>query len=93
MVKYEDAGDTDLDEEVVYRKDGTRLDEAAAEKLGEEIAARGRSGRPSLSGRAKHSPQVGVRLSDDVHAALTERASTEGKRVSDIVREAIESYL
>lgn len=84
--------DVDLDKEVVHREDGTRITEADAEKQGTIIARAGR-GRPSLSGKATHSPQIGLRVSPPVLARLEMRAKSEGKTVSQIAREAIEHYV
>jgi Ribbon-helix-helix protein, copG family len=91
MNKYTDGGGIDLDQEVVRRKDGSRLDEVGAEQLGQEILKR--AGRPSLSGGSKRSPQIGVRLPDDLHDRLQNRADREGKRLSQVVRDAVEAYL
>jgi hypothetical protein len=90
MVKYTDAGDVDLDKEVVRRKDGSRITEAEAAEHGERIVRRG---RPSLSGEAAKSPQIGVRLSPELNERLQARAKREGKRPSDVVREALGSYV
>ncbi|MFD1824412.1 MULTISPECIES: CopG family ribbon-helix-helix protein [Mumia] len=60
------------------------------EEEGERIAARG---RPSLSGGSAHSPQIGVRLSPDLHGRLRSRAERENKSPSEIVREALERYV
>lgn len=92
MTRYEDAGDVDLDTEVVRRRDGTRITEADAEEQGRRIAERGPGGRPSLSG-GKHSPQIGVRLPEDLNERLRDRAEQEHKRPSEIVREALEEYV
>lgn len=92
-MKFTDAGDVDLDKEDVRRKDGTRITEADAEQQGENIAARGRVGRPPLSTGAKRSPQVAVRLPEDTHHRLMQKAEAEGRRVSDVVRDAIASYV
>jgi hypothetical protein len=88
--KYVDAGDIDLDQEEVRLADGTRLTEEKAAELGEEIAARG---RPSLSGRGQHSPRVAFRLPPGLLAAAEKRADAEGKRLSELAREALEHYL
>lgn len=48
---------------------------------------RGR-GRPSLSGGGE-SPQLRVRLSDDVRAALSRRAAREGVTVSELARRVL----
>ena len=90
MGKYVDAGDVDLDREVVRRKDGSRITEAEAAEQGERIARRG---RPSLTGRAETSPQIGVRLTPDLNKRLRARAQMEGKKPSEIVREALEQYV
>lgn len=93
-----DEGYIDLDKEVVLRKDGTRLTEAEAEKLGQEIAdrahaKRAKAGRPSLTGKATRSPQIGVRVTPEIRNELEKRAASEGKKVSQVVREAIENYV
>ncbi|MBA2559010.1 MAG: CopG family transcriptional regulator [Propionibacteriales bacterium] len=90
MTKYTDAGTVDLDQEVVRRKNGSRITEADAAEQGEQIARRG---RPSLSGEAATSPQIGVRLTPELNERLKERAKQEGKRPSDVVRDALESYV
>ena len=90
MGKYVDAGDVDLDKEVVRRKDGSRITEAEAAEQGERIACRG---RPSLTGQAVKSPQIGVRLSPDLNQRLKARAEREGKKPSQVVREALEHYI
>jgi len=90
MTKHVDAGTVDLDKEVVRRKDGSRITEAEAAEQGEQIARRG---RPSLSGEAAKSPQIGVRLTPELNERLQVRAKQEGKRPSEVVREALESYV
>jgi predicted HicB family RNase H-like nuclease len=90
MPKYVDAGNVDLDREVVRRKDGSRISEDDAAAQGARIAARG---RPSLSGKSAHSPQIGVRLSPELHQRLRRRAEHDAKSPSEIVREALERYV
>lgn len=90
MGRYVDAGDVDLDQEVVRRKDGSRITEAEAAEQGEQIARRG---RPSLTGKAETSPQIGVRLSPELNKRLRDRAQREGKKPSEVVREALEHYV
>lgn len=99
MNRYTDAGDIDLDLEYIRRPDGTRLTEKAAAELGRDIADRGAAedarrgrGRPSLSG-SDRSPQLGVRLPAYLHARLLTRAEDEDRKVSELVREALEQYL
>lgn len=52
-----------------------------------------RAGRPSLSGGSTRSPQIGVRLPSDLKQRLEERATHDGVRESDVVREALEAFL
>ena len=84
--------DVDLDEVEVRRKDGTRLTEAAAAELAAEVIRRG-VGRPSLSGRAAKSPHLGLRVSPELNRRLRAKAEAEGKKPSEIVREALERYV
>lgn len=89
-----DQGDIDLDETEVTLDDGTRLTEARAEQYANELEERhNKGGRPSLSGGSKRSPQIGIRLGEDLDAKLRAKADAEGKRVSDVVREAIEAHV
>lgn len=83
--------DVDLDSEVVRRSDGTRLTNAVAEQIVEDVLRK--AGRPSLSSSRKRSPQLGVRVSDTMLIKLHDRAAAEGKKVSEIVRDAIEKYV
>jgi len=90
MGEYVDAGSVDLDKEVVRRKDGSRITEAEAAEQGDRIARRG---RPSLTGKAAKSPQIGIRLSPDLNERLRARAQRENKRASEVVRDALEQYV
>jgi predicted HicB family RNase H-like nuclease len=83
--------EVDLNETEVYLKEGRRLTEDLAEQLAEETLRR--VGRPSLSGAKEHSPHLGVRVSPELNRRVRARAAAEGKRPSDIVREALEHYL
>ena len=68
----------------------SRVTEAEAAAQGARIARRG---RPSLTGDAATSPQIGVRLTPELNARLRARARQEGKRPSEVVRDALESYV
>lgn len=49
--------------------------------------------RPSLDGRAGKSPVRQVRLPRDLDALLVKRAEAEGRKPSEVVREALSAYL
>lgn len=96
LSKYRVTDDTefeevDLAETEVRLQDGRRLTEDLAEELAEDALRR--VGRPSLSGGKQHSPQLGVRLTPELNDRLRARAAAEGKRPSEIVREALEHYV
>ncbi len=90
------ARDTDLDEEPVTLPNGTVLDEAAAEKLGEDVAARAatrRRGRPSLTGPGVHSPKVSSRVTPELRKAIDTIAERDRVRPTEVVRRALEEYV
>lgn len=97
MPKYVDVGDIDLDVEEIFLRDGTRLTEQRAAELGRDIADRAaaarRAGRPSLSGDESRSPHVSVRVPEQTRARLEARAEAEGKRISQVVRDAIDHWV
>ena len=52
-----------------------------------------RRGRPSLERRlAVDSPRVAVRVPWRTHRAANARAATEGRTISEVVRELLEAY-
>jgi hypothetical protein len=52
-----------------------------------------RRGRPSLDATAgEHSPRIAVRIPRALHHRVTERAANEGRSMSDVVRDLLESY-
>lgn len=92
MSKYYDAGDVDLDEDVVLDSNGDRITEARAEEMSEDAVRRAR-GRPSLTGDGQHSPQVAFRIPEQMAEEAIERARRDGKSLSQLGREALEQYL
>jgi Ribbon-helix-helix protein, copG family len=56
------------------------------------LAAR-RPGRPSLAGGQGHSSRLGVRLDDETYQTIRRLAERQHRKISDIVREAINRYL
>ena len=87
------AGFVDLDKEPLILG-GREYDEAAAEQLAyDALAKAGLGGRPSLTGRPQHSPQIGLRVTPAVRDKLRTRAEQEHKSVSDVIRDAINQYV
>ncbi len=82
-------------------KAGSRLDPDYERRLTEEAEAgfdpatltRRHAGRPSLSGRAGHSRRVDLRVDDETYGAIQRIAERDHRRVSDVVRDAINRYL
>jgi hypothetical protein len=81
--------DVDLEHEDVRLADGTRLTDAVAEEIIEQV--RRGSGRPSLSGHAANSPQIAFRVPQNVRDRAAEIAKREGKTISQLAREALEA--
>ena len=52
-----------------------------------------RAGRPSLSGGPGHSTRLGVRLDDDTYQSIRRLAEHQHRKISDVVRDAINRYL
>lgn len=82
---------------------GTKLTRKVVRELADE-AERGydladahieypRRGRPSLTASGERSPQITVRITPDLRDRAADRAAAEGKTVSEITRDALESYL
>jgi|SRR5215472_10374811 len=80
---------------------GTQLGAEYEEALAREAEAgfdpgelvRRRTGRPSLSGSPGHSTRLGVRLDDDTYQSIRRLAEHQHRKISDVVREAIDRYL
>lgn len=81
--------DVDLDRDDVRLPDGTRLTEQRAEEIVQDVRARG--GRPSLTGDAAVSPRVSFRLTPAIRDRAAAVAEREGKTISQLAREALES--
>ncbi len=85
--------DIDLDHEEVYLPDGSRLTEAAAQQLAERVLEQRRAGRPSLSGGARHTPSLTVRVPSRTRSALEEIAQAQGRRLAEVSRDALDEYV
>lgn len=82
---------TDIDVDVEeFRHGGKRLTEKDAEAIADRVL---RGGRPSLSGKAQHSPQVSLRVSPETRSKLEGIAAERHVSVSEVAREAIEQYV
>lgn len=88
-----DRGTIDLDQEDVRLADGTRLTEARAQDLADEVLERAGRGRPSLSRPGVRSPQLRLSVPDELRSRLAKRAQEEHRSVSAVVRDALEHYL
>jgi len=86
-----EAHEVDLDAANV-RYHGEKLTEARAEKVAAEVLAR-TPGRPSLSGVGEKSPSLTIRLPKQERARLDRLAAEQGRRTSQVVREALDDYL
>ena len=84
--------DADLDTEEIRAADGRRLTEDLASEIAERALARHR-GRPSVSGGKVRTPSLTVRVPTQIQAALQSIADTQGRRVSDVSRDALEEYV
>lgn len=84
---------------VKAKKSGTIITEELEEELAREAeagyeltkAGRRRVGRPSLD--AGVSPRVQFSATPSLHAAARRRSEAEGRRVSELAREALQRYL
>ena len=91
--EYTLGPDIDLDKEVVLDSHGQRITEARAEQWAEEAIEYVRRGRPSLTGKSQHSPQISFRVPESLAKRAEEVAAKQGKSVSQLGREALERYL
>ena len=91
-VKYVWGKDVDLGKTIVLDKQGNRLTNARAEKIAQEIVKQA-TGRPSLTGPKKVSPEVKARVPQKLKVRLEREAKRRGETPSVLIREALESYL
>lgn len=91
-VKYSWGKDVDLNKTVVLDKQGKRLTNARAEKIAQEIVKQA-TGRPSLTGPKKVSPEVKARVPQKLKIKLEREAKRRGETPSALIREALEIYL
>ena len=92
-VDVTDGGSIDVDVEDVRLPDGTRLAEAGAHELAEQVLRTSSRGRPSLTAPGERSPQLRLTVPEQLRDGLRARADAEHRSVSELAREAIERYL
>lgn len=88
--------DVDLDAEEVYLADGSRLTEARAQEIAEEVMERvhaRRGGRPSITGAPEKTPGLNIRVPKSTREALEAIAVREGRRLAEVGREALDEYV
>ena len=82
--------DVDLAVDVVLDSRGNRIDDAYAER----VIACSRGGRPRLPGTTDGpSPKLEFSISPTLRAKVQARAEAEGKKVSEVAREALERHV
>ena len=75
-----------------FRVGGERITEARAERIAARLADRA-AGRPSLTAPGEHSPRLNLRVPQPLKDRLAQTAREQGRRESDVVREALSVYL
>lgn len=85
--------DVDLEREDVRDSRGRRITDDYVRRAVDDAHRRLGRGRPSLTGQRSRSPQVTFRLPPELRARAETLAATEGKRVSDVARDALKEYL
>lgn len=92
-----DAGrwlpDLDLDLDDVRDSRGRRVTQEYVDAAVVAGLAAVSRGRPSLTGERAASPQVTFRLTPELRACADAEAARQGRRLSDVAREALEQYL
>ncbi len=85
------VNEVNLDQEPI-EFEGTLLTEQQAEELGEDIAQR-LGGRPFLDSENRPSLRLAFRVPPSVGEELDAVAKRTGRRVSDVLRQAVDEYL
>ena len=87
--KYVVGPDVDLDSEVIFLPDGTRLTNKLAAKMARDAIKQVR-GRPSLTAVSVESPQLKVRVPQKLKKAIEKEAKRRGETTSTVVREVLQ---
>jgi hypothetical protein len=87
--RYVVGQDVDLDSEVIFLPDGTRLTNKLAAKMARDAIKQVR-GRPSLTAVSVESPQLKVRVPQKLKKAIEKEAKRRGETTSTVVREVLQ---
>ena len=87
--RYVVGQDVDLDSEVIFLPDGTRLTNKLAAKMARGAIKQVR-GRPSLTAVSVESPQLKVRVPQKLKKAIEKEAKRRGETTSTVVREVLQ---
>lgn len=79
------------DVDQITMSDGRVLNDEEADDLVERLITA--SGRPSLTAPGIHSPTISMRLDAAMAQKLDAQAAKEGRRRSDLIRDAVANYL
>lgn len=89
---HEPGPDIDLETEDVRDSQGRRITQAYVEGAVAD-AHRQVRGRPSLTAPGRRSPQIAFRVPAELQADAERLAAQRGTTVSQLAREALETYL
>jgi conserved domain protein len=91
---FDDAEEyVDLDAQDYRLPDGTRLTNAMAEELVDEVERHGLAGRPHLDPEQRPSVHLAFRVPSSVGEQVDSLAKRTGRRRSDVLRAALDAYL
>ena len=84
----------------VTTRSGRTLSESDIDRLATRVEGgldlstwKPRRGRPSLGETTgPHSPRIAVRVPEDLHRRVLERAARDGRSISGVVRDLLEGY-
>lgn len=93
VTKRQVLPDVDLTNDDVRDSRGRRITEEYAQAAAAQALASVGPGRPSLTGTKATSPQVTFRVTPELRARVAAEAERQGRRISDVAREALERYL
>ncbi|RIJ77851.1 hypothetical protein D1871_04900 [Nakamurella silvestris] len=91
---FDDGPDVELDEIGMTEADVDAAVASVRLQVAEQVETERRSvGRPSLTGKASHSPHLTFRVDPDSRQRLQDLADAEGVPASKVARRALDEYL